>query len=280
MGGNIVKSLTLGMVLGAALLASVNAANAQQGVVKVGYAPFGAPLTSLPTATTENYRTFDPKGVMAQGAMIDVMNAIAKDAGIQIQYVASAVGDRVADLNGHVIDMMISGAPEPPTAITALIDFGEPIYNNGDSLVVLKSDTKQYTSWEDLRGEVVAVQRNTAEDGSAQSSGLFKEVKVYPDGNAAAQAVSTGQAKAYLDASAVASSFNFNPATGSPQNLALGLRDVTSYKVRFPSVNKIAVAKGNTQLLAKLNASAAKLKANGTIKAIFAKYGLDGLLVN
>jgi hypothetical protein len=66
---------------------------------------------------------------MAQGAMIDVMNAIAKDAGFQIQYVASAVGDRAVDLNMRIIDMPITGAPEPPTAVTALLDFGSPIYN-------------------------------------------------------------------------------------------------------------------------------------------------------
>ena len=66
------KSLKLGMVLGAALLASVSVANAQQQTVKVGYAPFGNPLTGLPGSTTDNYRTLDPKGVIAQGAGLHV----------------------------------------------------------------------------------------------------------------------------------------------------------------------------------------------------------------
>ena len=108
------KSLKLGMVLGAALLASVSVANAQQQTVKVGYAPFGNPLTGLPGSTTVNYRTLDPKGVIAQGAMIDVINAVAKDAGIQIQFVASAVGDRVNDLNARTVDMFTSVASQPP----------------------------------------------------------------------------------------------------------------------------------------------------------------------
>ena len=150
------NTFKLGFALGAAMLASVVAGNAQQ-VVKFGYAPFGAPVTSLPGATTDNYRTLDPKGAMAQGAMIDVMNAVAKDAGLQVQYVASAVGDRVADLNAHTIDIVSNGSPLPVTAVTPLVDYGLPIYNNGDAMTVLKSDTKQYTSWEELRGEVVGV---------------------------------------------------------------------------------------------------------------------------
>src|ERR1700730_14834950 len=106
------------------------AAPAAPAVVKVGVPPFGAPLGYWPTATTTNYRTLDPKGTMVQGAMIDVMNAIAKDAGIQVQYVASATGDEVGDLNSHAIDMVTNGSIGAPSAIAALLDFGMPIYKN------------------------------------------------------------------------------------------------------------------------------------------------------
>src|SRR5438128_283586 len=104
------KSNRLGVAFVIALLASLGVANAQQQVVKVGYAPFGAPLAGLANATTANYRTLDPKGTMAHGAMIDVMNAVAKDAGVQIQYVASAVGDQPADVNAHAIDMVVNAS--------------------------------------------------------------------------------------------------------------------------------------------------------------------------
>jgi polar amino acid transport system substrate-binding protein len=86
--------------------------------------------------------------------------------------------------------------------------------------------------------------------------------------------------KAALSASAIASAYNYNPETGSAASLALSLRAVPTYKSRFPVENSFAVAKGNAQLLAKLNASLAKLKADGTIKGIFAKYGLADILVN
>jgi hypothetical protein len=95
-----------------------------------------------------------------------------------------------------------------------------------------------------MKGEVVGVQRNTAGDGPAQTSGIFKEVKVYGDGSAAARAVSTGEIKAYLGASAISAAYNYTPATGSPENVALGLRAVSSYKARFPCVNTIACSQG------------------------------------
>ena len=103
-------------------------------------------------------------------------------------------------------------------------------------------------------------------------------MKVYGDGNAAYRAVSSGEVP--LSSSAVSAFYNNDPKTGAPEQLALGLRTVATYKTQFPGVNGMMVAKGNTQLLNKLNTSVAKLKADGTIKAIFAKYGIDGLLVN
>jgi polar amino acid transport system substrate-binding protein len=274
------SNFKLGFVFAAALLAGVGVASAQQQVIKVGYPPFGAPLAGLPNATTTNYKTLDPKGAMAQGAMIDLMNAVAKDAGIQIQYVGSTVGDQPADVAAHTIDMVVNANIGSASANAALYDIGMPIYSNGDVLIVKKSDTKQYKTWDDLKGLVAGVLKNTAEDGPTQSSGNFKEVKVYGDGDALNKAVSTGEVQAGISSSAIASSYQLNPATGTPANLALGIQVVPSYQMRFPVMTGLGVVKGNAQLLAKLNASVAKLKADGTIKAIFTKYGLANVLVN
>jgi polar amino acid transport system substrate-binding protein len=66
----------------------------------------------------------------------------------------------------------------------------------------------------------------------------------------------------------------------SPADQALGLQVVKTYQMKFPVAASIAVRKGNAQLLNTLNTSLAKLKANGTVKAIFAKYGIESVVVN
>jgi hypothetical protein len=55
-----------------------------------------------------------------------------------------------------------------------------------------------------------------------------------------------------------------------------GLRIVSSYQSPSPIPRVgIAVRKGDGELLGKINSSLAKLEAEGTVKAIFAKYGVD-----
>jgi hypothetical protein len=52
----------LGFVLLAIMLLSAAGASSAEQLVRAGYSPFGAPLTSLPGATLDNYRTLDPSG--------------------------------------------------------------------------------------------------------------------------------------------------------------------------------------------------------------------------
>ena len=237
-------------------------------------------------ATNDNYKTFDTAGTMAEGALVEVMSAIAKDAGLQIQFVAAAAGDlnpagsgaQIPLTDGRGVDIALAtGGPASPNAV--LVDFTAPIYNNGDCVLVAKSDTKPYTSWDDLKGLAVGVQKGQPADGPAQKSGLFKDVKVYDNGPALEKAVSTGEVQAGLCGSTIAEAYKLGPAA-SPADQALGLQVVKTYQMKFPVAASIAVRKGNTQLLNTLNTSLAKLKANGTVKAIFAKYGIESVVVN
>jgi polar amino acid transport system substrate-binding protein len=51
---------------------------------------------------------------------------------------------------------------------------------------------------------------------------------------------------------------------------------VSSYQSQSPKPRiGIAVRKGNSELLEKINRSLAKLEADGTVKAIFVNYGVD-----
>jgi polar amino acid transport system substrate-binding protein len=51
---------------------------------------------------------------------------------------------------------------------------------------------------------------------------------------------------------------------------------VSSYQSQSPKPRiGIAVRKGNSELLEKINRSLAKLEADGTVRAIFLNYGVD-----
>src|SRR5215471_7407773 len=117
----------LGFVLWAIMfLSQAGAASAEQ-FVRVGYAPFAAPLTSLPGATADNYRTLDPSGTLAEGALIDLMNAIAKDAGLQVQFVMVPAGpQQIAALNSNRNDLAVMVNIDRSEAA----NFTEPLYQD------------------------------------------------------------------------------------------------------------------------------------------------------
>jgi ABC-type amino acid transport substrate-binding protein len=72
-----------------------------------------APLSSLRGATLDNYRTLDASGTLAEGALIDLMNAIAKDGKLQIQFVMVPGTEQIAALNSKRIDLALSfGRPD------------------------------------------------------------------------------------------------------------------------------------------------------------------------
>jgi polar amino acid transport system substrate-binding protein len=171
------KILRGGLVLGAAIFVTMSAADAQQ-ILKVGYAPFNAPVAYLPGATAANYRALDPKTVSAQGALIDLLNMIAKDAGLQFQYVPVVAGEQVAELNAKEIDLITVSAGGSPESKTTIV-FTAPIYNTSEALIVKKGDTTQYKTYEDLRSEVVGAQKGTVSADGLLKSGIFNLVKLY-----------------------------------------------------------------------------------------------------
>jgi polar amino acid transport system substrate-binding protein len=82
-------------------------------------------------------------------------------------------------------------------------------------------------------------------------------------------AVASGQVKAGVTAGA-------DTIFAAKQGEIPKLRVVSTYQSPSPIPRVgIAVRKGNSDLLTKINASLAKLEADGTVKAIFLKYGVD-----
>jgi polar amino acid transport system substrate-binding protein len=288
-----VKAVRLGFVVGAALLAGLGSTGAQQAALKVGYGAFTAPTAFIPNATDANFTTLDPNGTLVRGAMIEVVKAIAADAGLRIQFVPFGAGGnggsggggggygvggtgQKAALTGNDIDVILA-APYPADQAAAdakpTFDSSKPVYFTTEGLLAKKTDTKAYKTWDDLKGEVVGTLTGGIGDGPLQNAMLFKEVKTYDTMAEVADAVNSGAVKAAVVAGAVNLAYALQQGGGAYANLQL----VKSYVPKYTFNVAIGVRKGDPTL-AGIDKSLAKLKADGTLKTIFAKYAIDSYL--
>jgi len=245
----LVQAATLALAVAAA------APGSAQQVLKVGSTPTGVPFTFL-----------DTKINSIQGVMVDLITEIGNDAGFQVQIEPMQFSTLIASLTSNKIDI-ISAAMFATAARKEVIDFSDPVYTYGEGLLVPKTDKKDYTAPEDLKGEVVGAQVGTAFVDALKKTGLFGEVKVYDTIPDILRDVNTGRLKAgFADYPILA----YNLKQGGFAEVRL----VESYKPTIVGTVGIGVRKGDLDLLKKINASLATLKANGTVDKILDKWGL------
>jgi polar amino acid transport system substrate-binding protein len=249
----LVKRLVLAAVAAITVVAA-QPASAQQ-VLKVGSTPTGIPFTFLDTKTNS-----------IQGIMVDLITEIGKDAGFTVQIEPMQFSTLVASLTSNKIDV-ISAAMFITPARKEVIDFSEPVYTYGEGLLVPKTDKKDYAKLEDLKGEVVGAQVGTAFVDALKKTGLFSEVKVYDTIPDILRDVNTGRLKAGFGDYPILA---YNLKQGSFPEARL----VESYKPTIIGSVGIGVRKNDQDLLKRINASLAKLTANGTVGKILEKWGL------
>ena len=247
--------MLLGIAALAAVVASAGPSLAQQ-VLKVGSTPTGIPFTFLDTKTNK-----------IDGIMVDLITAIGKDAGFEVQIEPMTFSTLVASLTSSKIDI-IAAAMFITAARKEVIDFSAPVYSYGEGLFVAKSDTREYKSFEDLKGEIVGAQVGTAFVEPLKKTGFFPEVKLYDNIPDIMRDVNAGRVKGgFADYPIVA--YNLQQG-GFPQT-----RLVREYKPTVVGSVGIGVRKTDGELLKKIETSLAKLKADGSVHKILAKWGLD-----
>lgn len=170
-------------------------------------------------------------------------------------------------LTAHKIDLIAANMLVSPER-QALIDFSQPLFVAGDGLLVLKSDTRDYRSIEDLKGAVIGTQAGSPFVSLIQKTGLFPDLKVYTSVSEAMQAVGDGRIRAAVVGSLTAA---YEQHLGHFSNL----RIVGAYRPLIAAPDALGVRKTDGELLQNINTSLDKLKANGTMKSIFASYGID-----
>lgn len=246
---------TLIVLLAAAAILLFSGELKAQQTLKVGSTPTGTPFTFLDTKTNT-----------IQGIMVDLITEIGKDAGFAVQIEPMQFSTLIASLTSSKIDI-IAAAMYITAPRKEVIDFSEPIYTYGEGLIVPKADTKDYASFEDLKGATVGAQVGTAYVEPLKKTGLFAEVKIYDTIVDIMRDVNTGRLKAgFADFPILA--YNIQQGTFPDARL------VKSYKSTIVGSVGIGVRKSDGELLKKINTSLAKLQANGGVDKILAKWNL------
>lgn len=236
-------------------LVLVSSLASAQSTLRVGSTPTGVPFTFLDTKTNQ-----------ISGVMVDLIKEIGKDQGFAPEINAMGFSTLIASLQANKIDLIAAAMYMSP-ARQEVVDFSDPIYTYGDGLFVSAKDSKDYKSYDDLKGEVVGVQIGTAYIKPLQASGLFKEVKIYDSIPDIMRDVNLGRIKAgFGDYPIVA----YQLSQGAFPETRLS----KNYKAAVVGSVGIAVRKGDKATLDKVNAALRKFKTDGTVDRILGHWNL------
>jgi polar amino acid transport system substrate-binding protein len=198
--------------------------------------------------------------------MVDIVRAVGEDAGFATEVRILPFNALIPSLTSGRIRLIAAAMVITP-ARQEIVDFSDPVYSYGEALLVAKSDPTEYRTLDELKGKVVGAQVGTVYIDGLRKSGLFQEVKVYDSVADILRDVGVGRIEA---------GFGDHPIAA--YQLGLGthpeVRLVRSYEPRMVGSIGIGVRKGDGDLMARVNQSLARLKANGTIDRILAGWDL------
>jgi len=197
------------------------------------------------------------------GFDIDIVNAVAKQAGIEVKFVNTPWEGIFNALNQGDRDLLVSSITITDERKQAM-DFSDP-YFDANQLIAVPNDSK-VTRFDDLKSLKVGVQTGTTGDEAvAKLQGKSStNIKRFESTPLALKELEGGGVNAVVADNGVVINYVANNA---------GAKFKTVSDAAFvPEHYGIAVKKGNAELLAKLNQGLAAIKADGTYERIRAKY--------
>jgi ABC-type amino acid transport substrate-binding protein len=138
-------------------------------------------------------------------------------------------------------------------------------------LIAHTSDRTEYKSYSDLRGQVVGSRAGAIYEDDLRKAGL--ETKSYAAVPELFRAVNSGEIKVAINTTYVATAYILL------QGQYPSVKVVPTYQVKFPRLAAIGGRQEHTALIERADAALGKMKSDGTLKAIFAKYGIADTLV-
>ncbi|APE31802.1 hypothetical protein BOX17_13075 [Halomonas aestuarii] len=250
-----VKQLLIPGLLGVTLtIGGLTTAHAQE-TLRAGGTPSGIPFTFLDVQTNE-----------ITGAMVDVIHALSEDMGYDVTVQESPFNALIPSLKAGKIDIISAAMLKTPKR-AEVVAFSDDVYPYGESVIVQNDYSGEITNLKDLEGEVIGAQVGTTYVRQLEETGLFPEIRNYDTLADMMRDVSLGR---------IVAGVGDKPIMGYQLNEGLfpDLKLAEDYEQQMVGYIGLAVAQENTELLDQVNTSLAKMKEDGTLQAIFDKWGL------
>ncbi len=207
------------------------------------------------------------KGKDLTGFEVDVANAVAKELGLKVSWKTYGFDSLLIGLNQNKYDVVIASHGITSERAKA-VEFTDPHYCTG-GIIVTKAGGP--LTAKDLAGKTIAVQVGTTYFTALQKVPGVKNIKTYPKDTDSFQNLMSGRVDALVTDRFIAKE--------SIQVHAKKLKLLTG-ELLFSESVAMAVAKGNKDLVSKLNEGLKKILANGVYKTISEKYYSEDIRCN
>ena len=223
------------------------------------------PAKVVVVGTDAAYAPFESQNEKGEivGLTVDVVNAVAKKAGIEVKFVNTPWEGIFNALQQGDRDMIASSVTITDERKQTM-DFTDP-YFDAVQLIAVKEGSK-IVKFDDLKKAKVGVQTGTTGD-EAVTKLLGKNstaIKRFESTPLALKELESGGVDAVVADNGVVVNYVTNNAGAKFKTV--------SDKAFVPEQYGFAVKKGNAELLGKLNKGLADIKADGSYAAIYAKY--------
>jgi polar amino acid transport system substrate-binding protein len=192
------------------------------------------------------------------GFDIELMEAIAEKMGRTVEFQDTSFETIFRDVGQGKFDAVISAATITPEREKA-VDFSNPYYLSEQAVLV--KEGSEIKSLEDLAGKTVGVQQGTTGQELAKEKANASEVRPYPEGPDAINALKAGTVEAVIIDTPVAQ--NAVEKSGGIE-IAENVPTEEDYG--------IAVGQGETELLEEINNGLKEVEENGTYAKIYKKW--------
>ena len=247
----------LAMALGLVMLLALAACGSSNSDADTTSASGSAGKTTVTVATSPDFPPFESlDGSEVVGIEVDILQAITGKLGMEMQLEQMDFESVIPGVQAGKFDIGMSGI-----TITAdrqkNCDFTQPYFLASQAIVV--TPDSNITCKADLEGKTVSVQTGTTAEEYCMENGY--EVLAFAANNDAAAALTSGKAAAWVVDNEV------GVALAAQQGLVVLDEAMTSEPYAF------AFAK-DSALTAQFDEALGELLADGTVAAIFEKYGV------
>lgn len=215
-------------------------------------------------AEYEPFEYLDENGEL-QGFDIELMNAIADQAGLKIEWIDMAFESLIGSMEAGNVEM-IAAAIGPTAEREKSCDFSD-VYYSGYQSIVTTTGT-EYKTFGELEGKTIAVLEGSMSDmiasGENEDYGAVKagQVKRFKNATQAIQELENGAADAVITDAIIATRFVSERDGVLVANQVEGTGEDSVF----------AIKKGDVKLKEAVDKALAELRENGTYDTLYDKY--------